>query len=227
MYQYVKQNLINDLAKKESYSSKKEKELKEIQEKLEDIKSYDELLEIQFLNFLITSIATFLGISLGCSGIFILIKVATFSEVIFGGVLSAVSIFCLFYTKLGIQYIMNNINKIRSLKQKGVKKFKKQADILQDKKLALEKEKSDIQCNIEEITATLTHIDFFEKTAHDFLYQADSKEEYEAMLDTKLKCEQLFDQYLDGKRDYSSIQLNDCSNDTVVFQKKLHRGKRK
>lgn len=218
MYQYVKKNLEEDIESKKRVLEEKSEEQKKVEEKLEVINSYDNLRNDQFLSNFMTIISMLFGIAVGCLAVAFPTVVS-----IFLSVASVVSISC---AMLGLKYIIDYTKKIKILKAKGVKQFKKQTDLLQEKKLVLEKEVSDIKIAMDEIAENLAHIDFYEKTATDFLYQADSREEYESMLDSKLKCEQLLDEYLDEITNSRSIDLNDRSNDLVVLQKKLWCGKR-
>lgn len=218
MYQYVKKNLEENIESKKRVLEEKSEEQKKVEEKLEVINYYDNLRNAQFLSNFLTIISMLFGIAVGC----LAVAFPTVASIF----LSVASVFSISYAMLGLKYIIDYTKKIKILKAKGVKQFKKQTDLLQEKKLVLEKEVSDIKLAVDEIAETLAHIDFYEKTAADFLYQADSREEYESMLDSKLKCEQLLDEYLDETANSRSIDLNDHSNDPVVLQKKLWCGKR-
>lgn len=202
MFQYAKEKLTKKLEEKNRIRLQKEQELKEIEEKLESICSYDDLKSNQAIYYII-------GLSIGIIGLFNLIT--NVGEAFFVGGLSLGDICPIIFSIIIIKNIRSNAKEIKVLKQQGVKRFIKEETKLRDKKLALEKECNNIQERIDKIVEVLENINFSEKSVSDPFFQADTEEEYgnyKAIFETEEKGEQLFQNYLDEKIDYENVHLN-------------------
>lgn len=187
MYQYAEEKLKKDLEKEEIKKNQKEQELQEIKDKLDCITSYD-ILDNQQFNNIGLAIAS---IPLGCvflspivyalvKSVFISLSLGLKLIIIITGLIGMCG---LWIGKYYIKEWVSTAKEMKSLKQKGVKQFKKQISELLDKKLTLEKESSIIQGKMNKIIEVLNHIDFFKETVNDPFYQADTKEEYESALE--------------------------------------------
>lgn len=214
MYKYAEEKLTEELRKKEHSKKENEQELNEISEKLKSIQSYDKLQTVQSCDGIMCIFLIIVAIFCAPISIICIIRAASILTRISGFMLGLISIGFICVAKIDLKDIKTRAKEIELLKQKGVKEFIKQKEHLQEQELVLKKENDNIQNTIDEITTVLEHINFFKETSHDLFYQADSKEEYKtALLDSKLKCEQLWNEYLNEKIDYSSIHLPTFSED--------------
>lgn len=187
MYQYAEEKLKKDLEKEEIKKNQKEQELQEIKDKLDCITSYDILDNQQFNNIGLAIACIPLGCLFLSPGVYALVKSLFMSSslgikllIIITGLMGAGF---LWVGKYYVKEWVSTAKQMKTLKQKGVKKFKKQISELFDKKLTLEKEASTIQSKMDKIIEVLNHIDFFKETVNDPFYQADTKEEYESALE--------------------------------------------
>lgn len=88
--------------------------------------------------------------------------------------------------------------------------------MLKDRKIELKIEESRNQSKIREINVELEHIAFYNETINDLFYQADTKEEYDLVLDKDGDYEQLFEEYLEEKIDYSNIHFDSIPEEIAL-----------
>lgn len=213
MYKLAELKLLEKLKKLEKEFEPKNEELKDITERLNNITNYSNLKYSNSQRGLLAFICFIIGG--GLEGFFIcaIVKCLLANTLIFNSVffsvLGAVGVISLGLTGLEIKFIKLNNKKIKELEQKGVKKDKKEENSLKDRKIELKVEESRNQSKINKINAELEHIAFYNETANDLFYQADTKEEYDLVLDKDGDYEKLFNEYLEEKVDYSSISFFD------------------
>lgn len=213
MYKLAEQKLLEEIEKLEKEFEPKNEELKDITERLNNITTYNDLKDSNFQCGFLGFICFIIGGGVGGLDIWAIVKCLLENTLILSSGfligLGAVGVVFLGFTGLEIKFIKVNNKEIKELEQKGVKKDKKEENLLKDRKIELKLEESRNQSKIREINAELEHIAFYNETANDLFYQADTKEEYDLVLDKDGDYEKLFNEYLEEKVDYSSISFFD------------------
>lgn len=205
MFKFAEEELLNELDKLENEVEPIKEELDNIKERLENITNYDDLNKDNSIKGVLTFVALIFGIGFGGldiislnaflsanvlkNGIGLLITLGTISVCFFGIV------------RYEIKNIISNNIEIKELKQKGVKKDKKDESVLLEKIKELESEKEVYQDRANEINKVLEHINFYNEKVNNLYYQVDSKEEFYAKLEN-------FEKFLQERPDYSKVHYD-------------------
>lgn len=224
MYKFAEKKLMEEVEKLENEFKPKNEELKDITERLNNIDKYDNLKFSNSQWIAIGLLSIIVGGTLGGFEILAIIKCILRSTLLFGpGLLiglGGASVFFLALIGIEIKFIKEHNNKIKDLKQKGVKKDIKEQSVLLEKKEELEKEKRLNDNKINEINTMLEHINFYLETANDLFYQADTEKEYDLVIDKNENIEQLynqlFEEYLNEEASYSNIHFDSIPSEITL-----------
>lgn len=221
MYKYAEQKLLEEIEKLEKEFKPKNEELKNIKAKLENISKYDDLkkenskyVPMGFAGLIFGSLCSMCAIET----IVYFLKTLTFDITLglIGTLAGTIGIILLYCGKTLLNDLKPNNKEIKELKQKGIKKDKKEKAILLAKEKEIEEEKKINQDKINEINTVLEHINFYNETVNNLFFQADTKEEYDLVLDKDGYYEELFNEYLEEKIDYSNIHFDSIPSEITL-----------
>lgn len=230
MDKFTEENLKITLKKYKDKKNEKEQILKEIEEKIKQIKDYEDFNVDTIIGGIFGGFFLILGSvwAFGCCEIFNVMDMSSVVDMpsfIISRIIFVMFILIDAYLFYGGVHLLNivrldfkEMKKIEiDLNLKELKDMRKEKDVLLEEKSVFEKERDNIQNIIDEIKTILGYFEFCE-----LINDSSSKEidnEYEIMLNNREKYEQLFNEFLDSKIDYANIHLSYNPND--VESKKL------